>query len=183
MHLVLAIFALLGTVDAAARVLVEKDFISMYPVANQENVYEYHLVNIGDTSAVDVVLSDRDSFPTDRFEVLKGSLDARFAVILPNATASHHIIVAPRISQPILEADVVVDYTDSETKKVSRVTTTWYNKGRFTHYLNKEAIRNLNGSTAMYFVCFGALTVPVTAMCALLYAYSKRRYSTIKKHN
>ena len=145
------------------RVLIGKNLLSTYPLAHKQNVFEYQIVNIGNTSAINVrfrddsielqkivdlseqvlenylsigwfqvELHDRDSFPTDRFEILKGSPNTKFAEILPQMTVYHHVVVVPRNVQPIEDKNVTVDYTDSETKQVSHVSTLWYSKGRFS---------------------------------------------------
>uniref|UniRef100_A0A1I7TDB2 Translocon-associated protein subunit beta n=1 Tax=Caenorhabditis tropicalis TaxID=1561998 RepID=A0A1I7TDB2_9PELO len=182
MKVMLLVFALLASVDASARVLVGKSLISKYPVAEQENVFEYQIVNIGDTPASNVELSDEASFPTDQFKILSGSPKIKFATIPPNETVFHHVIVIPLIAQSVLDRDVIVDYTDSETGKIARVSTNWFSKGRFTDFFNKSVMAKVNRSTSSHVLSFAALTVPLTLCSMIFYYRSKSRYS-VKQHN
>ncbi|EFP04885.1 hypothetical protein CRE_29892 [Caenorhabditis remanei] len=178
----LLILAWFVSVDASARVLIGKNMLSTYPLAHKQNVFEYQIVNIGNTSAINVELHDRDSFPTDRFEILKGSPNTKFAEIPPQMTVYHHVVVVPRNVQPIEDKNVTVDYTDSETKQVSHVSTLWYSKGRFTHYLHEDALKAVIGTSSKPFLGFAAIALPFTALSSLFYFRSKSRYSVTKQN-
>ncbi|EFO84062.1 hypothetical protein CRE_30579 [Caenorhabditis remanei] len=120
-----------------------------------------------DASAVE--LHDRDSFPTDRFEILKGSPNTKFAEIPPQMTVYYHVVVVPRNVQPIEDKNVTVDYTDSETKQVSHVSTLWYSKGRFTHYLHEDALKAVIGTSSKPFLGFAAIALPSTGPSSCLF--------------
>jgi hypothetical protein len=46
-------------------------------------VVEYNLYNVGDRTALKVVLDDRNSFPTQSFEIVKGMLNVHWEKLAP----------------------------------------------------------------------------------------------------
>ncbi|CAA93083.1 Translocon-associated protein subunit beta [Caenorhabditis elegans] len=181
MQLVFLILSALAAADASAKILIGKSFVTKYPVAQRENAFEYQIINIGLSPALKVELSDLKSFPTDRFEILKGSATASFPVIPANSTIYHHIVVIPRVPQAIEDHDVTVNYTDSETGKRARTSTVSYDKRGYTHFFAETAMRKVEGVNCTHFLGFGAIAFPLTAIPAILYWISKRRYSNKKQ--
>lgn len=46
-------------------------------------VVEYTLYNVGDRTALKVVLDDRNSFPTQSFDIVRGMLHVRWEKLAP----------------------------------------------------------------------------------------------------
>ena len=77
-----------------ARLLSLKRVLNRYLVENRDISIEYELFNVGDAPATNVKLIDR-TFPPSDFDVVSGSLDAKFDKILPGANVSHSLVVKP----------------------------------------------------------------------------------------
>lgn len=65
----------------SARILASKTPLSQYAIENMDFVFEYKLFNVGDRAALKVSLDDRESFPTQAFEIVKGLTHARWETI------------------------------------------------------------------------------------------------------
>lgn len=54
-----------------------------YAVENMDYAVEYNLYNVGDRTALKVLLDDRNSFPTQSFDIVRGMLYVRWEKIMP----------------------------------------------------------------------------------------------------
>ena len=54
-----------------------------YAVENMDYVVEYTLYNVGDRTALKVTLDDRNSFPTQSFDIVKGMLHVHWEKLAP----------------------------------------------------------------------------------------------------
>ncbi|CAI2350003.1 unnamed protein product [Caenorhabditis sp. 36 PRJEB53466] len=181
MKLILVLFVILASVDASAKLLVAKNSITKYQIAYQENIFEYHIINVGNSPAINVELDDRSSFPTDRFDVLKGSLHFKYASIAPNTTALHYVMIVPLTPQPMEDKDVTVDYTDSESGETLRMTAVSFKRGS-QYYFPEHKLYSRIGINSKHFVGFAFLALPVTLLSALFYHKSTTRYAATISH-
>jgi len=84
-------------------------------------VVEYHLYNIGDKTALKVSLDDRNSFPTQSFQIVKGQLQVRWEKIEPGANVTHSVIVRPRTYGTFNYTAALVTYYPGEGAKEAKV--------------------------------------------------------------
>ena len=82
---------------------------------------EYDIFNIGDQPAVQVVLDDRNSFPTQSFEIVKGLLQVRWEKIAPGENVTHSITVRPRNYGVFNYTAAAASYFPNENAKEVRV--------------------------------------------------------------
>jgi hypothetical protein len=64
--------------------MINKLIYIQYAVENMDYVIEYNLYNVGDRAALKVSLDDRNSFPTQSFEIVKGMLNVHWEKIAPD---------------------------------------------------------------------------------------------------
>ncbi|TMS37382.1 hypothetical protein L596_004324 [Steinernema carpocapsae] len=105
----------------SARLLASKASLSQYAVEGMDFVLEYKLHNVGDRAALRVTLDDRHSFPTQAFEIVKGTLQVRWERITPGSDVTHAVIVRPRTYGGYNNTAAVVTYYPSDEAKEVRV--------------------------------------------------------------
>ncbi|KAK0397804.1 hypothetical protein QR680_002276 [Steinernema hermaphroditum] len=133
MRLFVVLFALAGIAFAedavpeaaapldSAHLLASKSSLSQYAVEGMDFVLEYHLHNVGDRAALRVTLDDRHSFPTQAFEIVKGTLQVRWEKIAPGSEVTHAVTVRPRTYGGYNNTAAVVTYYPSDEAKEVRV--------------------------------------------------------------
>uniref|UniRef100_A0A1I7YIT7 Translocon-associated protein subunit beta n=1 Tax=Steinernema glaseri TaxID=37863 RepID=A0A1I7YIT7_9BILA len=105
----------------SAHLLASKSSLSQYAVEGMDFVLEYHLHNVGDRAALRVTLDDRHSFPTQAFEIVKGTLQVRWEKIAPGAEVTHAVTVKPRTFGGYNNTAAVITYYPSDEAKEVRV--------------------------------------------------------------
>ncbi|KAJ5076789.1 translocon-associated protein subunit beta [Anaeramoeba ignava] len=75
------------------RLIVDKDIINTeYPTTNQDVIALYTICNVGEGTAYNVFLKD-DSWYFEDFDVLEGSLSAKWDQILPGQNVTHALVL------------------------------------------------------------------------------------------
>ena len=84
-------------------------------------VIQYDLYNLGDKPARTVVLDDRNAFPTQYFEIVKGLLQVSWERIAPGEKVTHSVVIRPRSSGAFNVTSAVVTYFPTESAKEARI--------------------------------------------------------------
>lgn len=82
---------------------------------------EYSLYNIGDQTALKVTLNDQNSFPTQSFEIIRGSLYVRWERIAPGENVTHSVVVRPRSYGIYNYTSAIVTYYPNKNAKEVRI--------------------------------------------------------------
>ncbi|KAI1725628.1 translocon-associated protein beta (TRAPB) domain-containing protein [Ditylenchus destructor] len=151
-----------GATQDSARILASKVSLSQYAVENMDYVIQYDLYNVGDRTALKVTLDDRNSFPTQSFEIVKGLLHVHWEKIGPGENVTHSVVVRPR-SYGIFNytAAVVTYYPKEDAKEVRVGYTTAPGEGNI--YRQKDYNRRFSSKIGAWLI-FLLLTLPTTAI-------------------
>jgi translocon-associated protein subunit beta len=160
----------------SARILASKFSLSQYAVEDLDYVIEYNLYNVGDKTALKVTLDDRNSFPTQSFEIVKGMLNVRWERIPPGANVTHSVVVRPRSYGAFNYTAAMVTYYPSEDAKEVRVGYTTA-PGEGYIYRLKDYDRRFSAKTGVWFV-FLLLALPVTVLPLFLWLQVKTKYES-----
>ncbi|KAI1732122.1 translocon-associated protein beta (TRAPB) domain-containing protein [Ditylenchus destructor] len=151
-----------GATQDSARILASKVSLSQYAVESMDYVLQYDLYNVGDRTALKVTLDDRNSFPTQSFEIVKGLLHVHWEKIGPGENVTHSVVVRPR-SYGIFNytAAVVTYYPKEDAKEVRVGYTTAPGEGNI--YRQKDYNRRFSSKIGAWLI-FLLLTLPTTAI-------------------
>ncbi|XP_003738857.1 translocon-associated protein subunit beta [Galendromus occidentalis] len=161
-----------------ARLLSLKKVLNRYLVENRDVSVDYELFNVGDAPALNVKLTDR-TFPPSDFDVVSGSLDAKFEKILPGANVSHSLVVRPNKYGLFNFTSAEVTYRISEDSTEERISFTTepgqggimpeveYERRFSPHYLD--------------WAVFALVSMPSILLPYFLYHSSKSRYEGLVK--
>ncbi|KAH7732266.1 signal sequence receptor beta-like protein [Aphelenchoides avenae] len=163
----------------AARVLASKFSLSQYAVENLDYVIEYNLYNVGDKTALKVTLDDRQSFPTQSFEIVKGMLQVRWERIAPGGNVTHSVIVRPRSYGAFNYTAALVTYYPSEDAKEVRVGYTTA-PGEGYIYRQKDYDRRFASKLGVWLV-FLLFAAPTTVLPFVMWLKVKSKYDESSK--
>ncbi|MFH4973646.1 hypothetical protein AB6A40_000355 [Gnathostoma spinigerum] len=104
-----------------ARIIGSKASLSHYAVQGMEYIMQYNLYNVGDQAALKVILDDRDAFPTQGFEIIRGLLQVRWERIAPGVNVSHSVVVRPRAVGSFNYTAALISYYPSEDAREVRI--------------------------------------------------------------
>jgi len=159
----------------SARIVASKFSLSQYAVENMDYVIEYRLYNVGDRTALKVSLDDRNSFPTQSFEIVKGLLQVRWEKIEPGANVTHSVVVRPRSFGTYNYTAAMVTYYPTEDAKEVRVGyTTAPGEGHI--YRFKDYDRRFSSKIGTWFV-FALLAIPTTIVPFAIWYKLSTKYS------
>jgi len=162
-----------------ARLLSLKKVLNRYLVENRDVSIDYELFNVGDAPALNVKLADR-SFPPSDFEIVSGSLDAKFDKILAGANVSHSVVVRPNKFGLFNFTAAEVTYRFQEDSNEERISFTTepgqggimpeveYERRFSPHYLD--------------WAVFALISMPSLLVPYLLYHSSKSKYEGLVKN-
>uniref|UniRef100_A0A7E4UQN0 Translocon-associated protein subunit beta n=1 Tax=Panagrellus redivivus TaxID=6233 RepID=A0A7E4UQN0_PANRE len=158
----------------SARILASKHSLSQYAVESLDYVIQYDLYNIGDQPARQVVLDDRNSFPTQSFEVVKGLLQVKWDRIPAGENVTHSVVVRPRNYGVFNYTAAAVTYYPSESAKDVRfVYSTSPGEGYI--YRLKDYERRFSSKIGTW-IGFLILVVPTTLIPYILWSKSSALY-------
>uniref|UniRef100_A0A914PSJ9 Translocon-associated protein subunit beta n=1 Tax=Panagrolaimus davidi TaxID=227884 RepID=A0A914PSJ9_9BILA len=143
-----------------ARLLVSKQSLSQYAVENMDYVIQYDIFNIGDQPAVQVVLDDRNSFPTQSFEIVKGLLQVRWERIAPGENVTHSITLRPRNYGVFNYTAAAASYFPNENAKEVRVVYSTA-PGEGYIYRLKDYERRFSSKVGVWIVYLGAAAATI----------------------
>ncbi|GMT35739.1 hypothetical protein PFISCL1PPCAC_27036, partial [Pristionchus fissidentatus] len=78
-----------------AWLLASKNPQSVYGVETMDYVVEYGLYNVGDRPATKITLDDRNSYPTQYFEAVRGMLQVNVERLNPGENFTHVVVLRP----------------------------------------------------------------------------------------
>jgi len=159
----------------SARILASKHPLSQYAVENMDYVIEYHLYNTGDKAALRVSLDDRNSFPTQSFQIVKGQLQVRWEKIEPGENVTHSVIVRPRTFGTFNYTSAQVTYYPTEAAKEAKVGfTTAPGEGHI--YRFKDYDRRFSSKISVW-VVFVLLALPTTVVPFAIWWKLSKKYA------
>ncbi|VDD91201.1 unnamed protein product [Enterobius vermicularis] len=158
----------------SAHIIASKTSLSQYAVEGMDYVMDYRLYNVGDKIALKVTLDDRDAFPTQSFEIIRGLLQVRWERIAPGANVSHAVVVRPRSIGLFNYTAAQITYYPSEDAKEVRVGYTSA-PGEGHIYRKKDYDRRFSSKLGVWAV-FLFLIAPSTLVPYMLWCKSKRVY-------
>uniref|UniRef100_A0AC34RIK8 Translocon-associated protein subunit beta n=1 Tax=Panagrolaimus sp. JU765 TaxID=591449 RepID=A0AC34RIK8_9BILA len=165
----------------SARILVSKHTLSQYAVENMDYVVQYDLYNVGDQAAREVVLDDRNAFPSQSFEVIKGLLQIRWDRINPGENVTHSVVLHPRSYGVFNVTSAIVSYYPTENAKETRIVYSTA-PGEGYIYRQKDYERRF-GSKISVWIIFLVLVAPSIALPYYLWNSINVAYPLIKKKN
>ncbi|VDN05403.1 unnamed protein product [Thelazia callipaeda] len=170
----------------AAHIVASKFALSQYAVEGMDYVIDYRLHNVGEKAALRVTLDDRDGFPTQAFEIIRGLLQVRWERISSGGNVSHAIVVRPRIVGVFNYSSALITYYPSEDAKEVRISHTTapgegYLKKNFYlmlsyTYQKKVYDQKFSAKLGVWLV-FLMLVAPSTVIPFALWYHSKTKYS------
>uniref|UniRef100_A0A914ZRM3 Translocon-associated protein subunit beta n=1 Tax=Parascaris univalens TaxID=6257 RepID=A0A914ZRM3_PARUN len=158
----------------SAIIVASKFSLSQYAVEGMDYVIDYRLYNIGDKTAMKVTLDDRDAFPTQAFEIIRGLLQVRWERIAPGQNVSHSVVVRPRAVGAFNYSAAQITYYPSEDAKEVRIGYTSA-PGEGYIYRQKDYERKFSAKLGVWLV-FVLLVSVLTVIPFALWYQSKSRY-------
>ncbi|VDN28601.1 unnamed protein product [Gongylonema pulchrum] len=144
-------------ISETAHILASKFTLSQYAVEGMDYVIDYRLYNVGDKAALRVTLDDRDGFPTQNFEIIRGLLQVRWDRINAGANVSHSVVVRPRSVGLFNYSAAQITYYPTEDAK------------------EKDYDRKFSAKVGVWLV-FLMLVSPSTVVPFVLWYQSKAKY-------
>jgi len=159
----------------SARILASKFSLSQYAVENMDYVIEYNLYNVGDRTALKVTLDDRNSFPTQSFEIVKGLLQVRWEKIAPGENVTHSVVVQPRSYGTFnYTAAMVTYYPTNDAKQVVVGYSTAPGEGHI--YRLKDYERRFSSKVGIW-ILFFLMILPTTAGPFFIWYNFQKKYA------
>ncbi|VBB29458.1 unnamed protein product [Acanthocheilonema viteae] len=158
----------------SAHIVASKFTLSQYAVEGMDYVIDYRLYNVGDRAALRVALDDRDGFPTQAFDVVRGLLQVRWERIGPGNNVSHSVVVRPRAVGAFNYLPAQITYYPTEDAKEVRISHTT-TPGEGYIYRRKDYDRKFSAKVGVWLV-FLMLVAPSTVIPFVLWYNSKAKY-------
>lgn len=163
--------------DETARLLVSKTILNELIVEGKDLTVEFTVFNVGGSAALDVQLNDA-SFTEDNFEVVAGSLNAKWNRLAPGTNVSHSVILRPVQSSYFNFTSAEVSYQPSEgAERVFGYSSAPGEGGimSFRDYDRKFS------SHIIDWAAFAVMTLPSLGIPFLLWHSSKAKYEALAK--
>ena len=159
----------------SARILASKFTLSQYAVENMDFVIEYTLFNVGDRTALKVTLDDRNSFPTQSFDIVKGMLNVHWEKLSPGENVTHSVIIRPRSYGVFNYTSALISYyASNEAKQVTVGYSTAPGEGHI--YRQKDYDRRFASKLSVWIV-FILLVMPTTALPFFIWYKVQAKYN------
>ncbi|KAM3726200.1 Zinc metalloproteinase nas-15 [Dirofilaria immitis] len=154
-------------INDSAHIVASKFTLSQYAVEGMDYVIDYRLYNVGDRAALRVALDDRDGFPTQAFDVIRGLLQVRWERISPGSNVSHSVVVRPRAVGAFNYSSAQITYYPNEDAKEVRISYTTA-PGEGYIYRRKDYDRKFSAKVGVWLV-FLMLVAPSTIIPFVLW--------------
>jgi len=176
---VLLVSAVSAAADAEnARLLASKNILNVYLVQDKDLTVQYDVYNVGSSSAIDTELVD-NSFATEDFDVVQGSLAVKWQRIGPASNVSHVVILKPKKSGyfNFTSADISYLPSDTATERQHGYTSAPGEGGvvNFKEYDRKFSPHVLD------WAAFAVMTLPSLGIPFLLWNSSRSKYDSKRK--
>jgi translocon-associated protein subunit beta len=162
-----------------ARLLVSKMALSQYAVESKDFVIQYVIYNIGDKPAVRVSLDDKHAFSTAYFDLVAGTLHAKWARIAPGQNVTHSVVLRPRETGAFNITTAIVSYQPGDGDEVRYATSSA--PGEIYIYRQRDYDKKFSGRYADWFV-FALMASPCIGLPALLWYNTYKKYDLSKKN-
>jgi len=156
---------------------VTKDTLNRYVVQNNDLTIKYSLFNAGQSTVFSVELNDIDSFPTNKFDLLYGTLNPKWERINAASNLTHVVILRPKQSGPCNMTHAVVTYRKSE--KTNEIQTAYSSEIGELHIVSTREYDRRFSSHFLDWILFTMMAVPCIAFPFALWYMSKTKYDTI----
>ena len=159
-----------------ARLLIEKKIMNKYLVEGKDIIVNYHIYNVGDVAAKDIVVSDA-SLDSQYFAVQSGVSSFSIPKLDPGSNVSHTVVYRPKenVWGSFNFTSAEVSYTSGET--ATRITGLTSEPGQGFIVTQKEFERKFS-SHALDWIAFVVMTLPCLLLPYLLWNRSSTRYGT-----
>jgi len=174
-------------VTTPARLLIEKQILNKYLVESRDIVVNYNIFNVGQSPAVDVVISDT-SFSEEHFDFVSGVLKFSVPRLGPSSNITHSAVVRPKVGiwgRFNFTAGEVSYLTAEDSKEPQLGFTSEPGEGFIVSL--KEFDRRFSPHV-LDWAAFAIMTLPSLVIPFLLWFRSKSKYESIvsskqnKKH-
>uniref|UniRef100_A0A915N5W2 Electron transfer flavoprotein subunit beta n=1 Tax=Meloidogyne javanica TaxID=6303 RepID=A0A915N5W2_MELJA len=159
----------------SARILTSKFTLSQYAVENMDFVIEYILYNVGDRTALKVTMDDRNSFPTQSFEIVKGFLHVHWEEIASGENVTHSVIVRPRTFGIFNYTSAMVTYYPTNDAKQAIVSYSTA-PGEGNIYRLKDYERRFASKISVW-IGFLLLAMPTTVLPFIIWFQVQKKYA------
>ncbi|CAK5078738.1 unnamed protein product [Meloidogyne enterolobii] len=153
----------------------ETDTLSEYAVENMDFVIEYVLYNVGDRTALKVTMDDRNSFPTQSFEIVKGFLHVHWEEIAPGENVTHSVIVRPRTFGIFNYTSAMVTYYPTNDAKQAIISYSTA-PGEGNIYRLKDYERRFASKISVW-IGFLLLAMPTTVLPFIIWFQVQKKYA------
>uniref|UniRef100_A0A224XPY7 Translocon-associated protein subunit beta n=1 Tax=Panstrongylus lignarius TaxID=156445 RepID=A0A224XPY7_9HEMI len=164
--------------ESGARLLVSKQILNKYIVENMDLVVKYTIYNIGNSAAVNVMLSDT-SFKPEVFLPAGGQLNVKIPRVPPVSNLTHTVVLRPvRVGFYNFSAAEVTYRNSDESTQVQVAISSEPGEGyivAFRDYDKKFSPHLLD------WAAFAVMTFPSLAIPFLLWWSSKSKYESMSK--
>uniref|UniRef100_A0A915MIZ2 Electron transfer flavoprotein subunit beta n=1 Tax=Meloidogyne javanica TaxID=6303 RepID=A0A915MIZ2_MELJA len=159
----------------SARILTSKFTLSQYAVENMDFVIEYILYNVGDRTALKVTMDDRNSFPTQSFETVKGFLHVHWEEIAPGENVTHSVVVRPRTFGIFNYTSAMVTYYPTNDAKQAIISYSTA-PGEGNIYRLKDYERRFASKISVW-IGFLLLAMPTTVLPFIIWFQVQKKYA------
>jgi len=176
------LFALISVVltqtdDDESFLFVTKQTVNRFIVQNKELTIKYGLYNSGPSTVFNVQLNDVHSFPTDKFELLAGTLSAKWERINSGANLTHVVVVKPKESGINNSTHAVVTYRKSE--KSNDIQTAYSSEIGDVYIMTSREYDRRFSSHIIDWILFTAMASPCIGFPFFLWFKSKSKYEKL----
>jgi translocon-associated protein subunit beta len=175
--LVLPPFVLSQTDEDESFLFVTKQTINRFIVQDKELTIQYGLYNSGPTTVFNVQLNDVHSFPKEKFELLSGTLSAKWERINAGANLTHVVVVKPKQSGISNSSHAIVNYRKSE--KSSDAQTTYSSEIGTVYIMTGREYDRRFSSHIIDWILFTAMASPCIGFPFFLWFKSKSKYEKL----
>lgn len=168
-----------NSAQSGARLLVAKQIQNKYLVEGKDIVVKYSLYNVGESAALNVLLSEK-GFGEQDFDVVGGQMNVRLDRLAAGANHTHVVVVRPKRFGYFNFTAAEVKYQPSEEVQTIQVGYT----GTEPHQAPIIALRDYEkqfSSHMLDWLAFAAMTLPSLGIPFLLWTSSRSKYEAIAR--
>ncbi|CAF1250523.1 unnamed protein product [Adineta ricciae] len=165
------------TDDEESFLFVTKQTINRFLVQNKEFTIKYGLYNSGPTTVYNVHLDDAHSFPIDQYELLVGTLSAKWERLNAGANLTHIVVLKPKQSGISNSTCAIVTYQKSE--KNTDVQKTYSSEFGDVYIMTSREYDRRFSSHIIDWVLFTAMASPCIVFPFFLWFKSKSKYEAL----
>ncbi|CAF2363477.1 unnamed protein product [Rotaria sp. Silwood2] len=165
------------TDDEESFLFVTKQTVNRFIVQDKELTIKYALYNSGPTTIFNVNLNDVQSYPSDKYELLVGTLTPKWERINAGTNLTHVIVLKPKQSGISNSSHAVVTYQKSE--KNTDTQKTYSSEIGDVYIMTAREYDRRFSSHIIDWVLFTAMASPCIVFPFFLWFKSKSKYESL----